>query len=91
MIAGLLLVTGLVGGAQAPVNDVLVLGRDLLVATDVGVFLTRDVAAAHGRQWLRVGSGLPNAPIQNLRWYAPTRTLFAADVGRGAFQVRLPG
>ena len=75
---------------QAPVNDVLVLGRDLVVATDVGVFLTRDVAVGQGRQWLRVGAGLPNAPIQNLRWHAASRTLFAADFGRGAFQVRLP-
>jgi hypothetical protein len=44
-----------------------------------------------GRSWLKVGSGLPNAPITELRWHAPTSTLFAANFGRGAWSVKLSG
>jgi photosystem II stability/assembly factor-like uncharacterized protein len=76
---------------QAPVNDVVPVGDDLLVATDVGVFLSRSVSTGLGRQWLKVGTGLPNAPITELRWHAPSSTLFAANFGRGAFSVKLPG
>jgi photosystem II stability/assembly factor-like uncharacterized protein len=74
---------------QAPVNDVVPVGDDLLVATDVGVFLTRSVSTGFGRQWLKVGTGLPNAPITELRWHGPSSTLFAANFGRGAFAVTL--
>jgi photosystem II stability/assembly factor-like uncharacterized protein len=76
---------------QAPVNDVVPVGDDLLVATDVGVFLSRSVSKNLGRSWLKVGSGLPNAPITELRWHAPTSTLFAANFGRGAWSVHLDG
>ncbi|MDT7550427.1 MAG: hypothetical protein QOE84_2821 [Actinomycetota bacterium] len=76
---------------QAPVNDVVPVGDDLLVATDVGVFLTRSVSTGLGRQWLKVGTGLPNAPITELRWHAPSSTLFAANFGRGAFAVTIQG
>ncbi|MDT7539697.1 MAG: hypothetical protein QOI82_3282 [Actinomycetota bacterium] len=76
---------------QAPVNDVVPVGDDLLAATDVGVFLSRSVSKNHGRSWLKVGSGLPNAPVTELRWHAPTSTLFAANFGRGAWSVRLSG
>jgi photosystem II stability/assembly factor-like uncharacterized protein len=76
---------------QAPVNDVVPVGDNLLVATDVGVFLSRSVSKNLGRSWLKVGSGLPNAPITELRWHAPTSTVFAANFGRGAWSVRVPG
>ena len=75
---------------QAPVNDVLPLGSDLVVATDVGVFVTREVGKGLGRSWLKVGSGLPNAPITELAWQAKTTTLLAANFGRGAYSVKLP-
>jgi photosystem II stability/assembly factor-like uncharacterized protein len=75
---------------QAPVNDVVPVGDDLLAATDVGVFLSRGMSKRLGREWLKVGTGLPNAPITELRWHAPSKTLFAANFGRGAFSVKLP-
>jgi hypothetical protein len=53
--------------------------------------VTRAVSNGLGRTWLKVGTGLPNAPITELRWHAPTSTLFAANFGRGAYSVRLPG
>ena len=74
----------------APVNDVLPVGDDLLVASDVGVFLTHGGRAATSPRWLKVGAGLPNAPITDLKWQAASKTLFAANFGRGAFSVALP-
>jgi photosystem II stability/assembly factor-like uncharacterized protein len=75
---------------QAPVNDVLVVGADLVAASDVGVFLAREVSTGLGRTWLKVGSGLPNAPITSLDWQAKTRTLLVSNFGRGAYSVALP-
>ncbi len=75
---------------QAPVNDVMAIGEDLVAATDVGVFLTRGVSKGLGRSWLKVGKGLPNAPITSLDWQAKTKTLLAGNFGRGAYSVSLP-
>lgn len=75
---------------QAPVNDVMAIGADLVVASDVGVFVTRDVSRGLGRSWLKVGKGLPNAPITSLDWQVKTRTLLASNFGRGAYSVALP-
>ena len=73
---------------QAPVNDVMVIGGVLVAASDVGVFITRDLDT--GKRWLKVGAGLPNAPITALDWQEKTATLHAANFGRGAFSVTLP-
>lgn len=75
---------------QAPVNDVLPIGDDLVVASDVGVFVTRGITKGMGRTWLKVGTGLPNAPITSLDWQAKTKTLLASNFGRGAYSVPLP-
>ena len=75
---------------QAPVNDVLPIGEDLVVASDVGVFLTRGVSTGMGKSWSKVGTGLPNAPITSLDWQARTKTLLASNFGRGAYSVPLP-
>ncbi len=75
---------------QAPVNDVLPIGDDLVVASDVGVFVTRGIGKGMGRSWLKVGTGLPNAPITSLDWQAKTKTLLASNFGRGAYSVPLP-
>lgn len=71
---------------NAPLNDVNVVGDALAVAGDFGVFLTRDL----GRHWLKLGRDLPLAPIHELRWHAPTNTLYAATFGRSAWKVALP-
>lgn len=75
---------------QAPVNDVLPIGDDVVVASDVGVFVTRAVGKGMGKSWLKVGTGLPNAPLTSLDWQAATRTLHASNFGRGAYSVSLP-
>jgi hypothetical protein len=75
---------------QAPVNDVLPIGDDLAVASDVGVFVTRGVSKGTVLSWSKVGAGLPNAPITSLDWQAETKTLLASNFGRGAYSVPLP-
>lgn len=74
---------------QSPVNDVVIIGRDLVVANDVGVFLTKGVASGNGATWLRVGTGLPLAPIMDVDFNQATSSLFAANFGFGAFSVQL--
>jgi hypothetical protein len=66
---------------KAPVNDINHVGKRLVVATDVGVFFL------HNEQWLKYGSGLPLAPIFELRYHAPSHTLFAATFGRGIYKI----
>ncbi|HVE73932.1 MAG TPA: hypothetical protein VNA30_02410 [Mycobacteriales bacterium] len=72
-----------------PVNDVVPVGDDLFAATDVGVFVTRGVSKSLGRSWLKVGTNLPKAPVTEIRWHAPSSTLFAGNFGRGAYSVKL--
>ncbi|MDP9383711.1 MAG: hypothetical protein M3P50_00475, partial [Actinomycetota bacterium] len=75
------------GLPRAPLNDVNAIGDQLAVASDVGVFLSRD----GGRSWLRLGRGLPLAPVFELRYHAPTDSLFAATFGRGVYRIAMPG
>ena len=61
-------------------GDALVVKNGLLVlATDIGVFAA-DVARP--TVWSRLGSGLPNAPTNNLT-LAPNGAVVAATHGRG--------
>ncbi len=70
---------------RAPLNDVNIVGEDLVVASDVGVFLSRD----RGASWLKLGRDLPLAPVHELRHHAPTRTLYVATFGRGIWKLDL--
>lgn len=68
---------------RAPVNDIVLVGRRLYIATDVGVFTsrTRDV------RWLKLGSGLPNVPCNDLRWIKKNASLYVGTFGRGIYKV----
>jgi photosystem II stability/assembly factor-like uncharacterized protein len=68
---------------QAPVNGIVLQGSSIYVATDVGVYVTRN----GGTSWYKFGKDLPNAPITDIRLHAPTQTLFAATFGRGIWKV----
>ncbi|HEX9892131.1 MAG TPA: glycosyl hydrolase [Actinomycetota bacterium] len=77
---------------NAPVNDVVILGGALVVATDVGVYVSRDAEEdEEGRHWLKVGDDPPLAPITDMRVHAATNTLYAASFGRGIYRVELEG
>jgi hypothetical protein len=71
---------------QAPVNDIVVAGSVLYVATDVGVFSS----ANGGRNWRAAGSALPNVPVTDLEYRAASNSLYAATFGRGMFMLTLP-
>jgi photosystem II stability/assembly factor-like uncharacterized protein len=68
---------------QAPVNGIVLQGSSIYVATDVGVYVTRN----GGTSWSQFGKDLPNAPITDIRLHAPSQTLFAATFGRGIWKV----
>jgi hypothetical protein len=69
----------------APINDVILVGDVLVVATDVGVLLSDD----GGASWHLVGD-LPAVPVLELVHHAPTRTLTAATFGHGIRRTTLP-
>jgi photosystem II stability/assembly factor-like uncharacterized protein len=79
--------TSIVGNLpQAPVNDIVVLGSTLYVATDVGVFGSDD----GGTTWSTAGARLPNVPVTDLEYVASSNSLYAATFGRGMFSLALP-
>ncbi len=71
---------------DAPANDVVVVGDRLVVATDVGVY----VSGLGGGSWSRVGSGMPNVITSDLS-LTPDGRLLAATHGRGLWVIPLDG
>lgn len=71
---------------QAPVNDVLLgPGRSLFLATDQGVF----VSLLGRAQWLRLGRGLPMAPVDDIEYDRTNNRIVAATFGRGLYNLTL--
>ena len=69
---------------EAPVNDIIIdpaLDSTIYVATDFGVFVTRNL----GQGWQMVGNNLPNVPVVDLDFHAPSRMLVAATYGRSMY------
>ena len=69
---------------DAPVNDIIVRGKELLVGTDVGVF-----RSSGNKKWSTVGAGLPMAPVMDIDYQAATDTVVAGTFGRGIWSVTL--
>jgi photosystem II stability/assembly factor-like uncharacterized protein len=68
----------------APVNDVVLgAGATLYVATDQAVF----VSQAGDGQWLRLGTGLPLVPVDDIEYDGSHNRLVAATFGRGFYQI----
>jgi hypothetical protein len=55
------------------------------VGSDVGVFFLKNGQ----KNWHAAGTGLPLAPVLDLRLHAPSDTLFAGTFGRSAWSLRL--
>jgi photosystem II stability/assembly factor-like uncharacterized protein len=70
---------------QAPVNDLVVVGSNLYVATDVGVF----VSSNGGGKWRSAGRNLPNVPVTDIEYRATSNSLYAATFGRGMYMLQL--
>jgi hypothetical protein len=69
---------------DAPANDVAIAGNRLVVADDVGVF----VSGLSGGSWKRVGAGLPHTIVADLDT-TPDGRLLAATHGRGLWTTPL--
>ena len=70
---------------QAPVNDLVVVGKRLYVATDVGVFTSRSADI----RWHGIGRGLPNAPATHLRYIPSNGRLYVSTFGRCVWSLAL--
>ena len=68
---------------DAPANDVVVVAGHLVVATDVGVYVSPTTA---GGTWKRVGTGLPNVITTDLN-VTPDGKILAATHGRGLWVI----
>jgi hypothetical protein len=82
---------------NAPINSILVDPNDantVYVALDTGVYVTRNVNLCTDTTqacWSVLGTGLPNAPVTQLRAvnYSSVSLLRAATYGRGIWQIPL--
>jgi len=72
---------------NAPVNDLVLAGRQLYVANDVGVFRSR----SGGNQWERYGLRLPRTPMMELRVHEPSDRLYVGSFGRGIYSIETVG
>jgi hypothetical protein len=63
---------------DVPVNDVILVGKGIAVATDLGVFSS----GLHGGTWKKAGTKLPLVSVSDLS-IAPGNILIAATYGRG--------
>ncbi len=71
---------------KAPVNDIVIDGTALYVATDVGVYRSTD----GGATWRTLGRGLPNVPVDDIQLDVASGELFAGTFGRGMWRITLP-
>ena len=71
---------------DAPADDLVMTGSHLVLATDVGVFIT---SASSPGTWRRFGSGLPNA-IPNDLTVTPGGAIVAVTHGRGMYRIAAP-
>ena len=58
----------------------------LYAGTDFGAFFL-----GNGKKsWARLGSGLPDAPVFDLKLTGDGKTIYAATFGRGIYQIPVP-
>jgi photosystem II stability/assembly factor-like uncharacterized protein len=74
---------------DAPSDDLLVANGQLVLATDIGVFIAPAGGGA-ATSWSRFGTGLPNASTNDLALTSDGRTIIAATHGRGLWSIAAP-
>ncbi len=67
-----------------PVNDILELDGRLVLATDIGAFVSDN----GGAEWQRFGTGMPAVSVQRFRWHPASGTLRAITFGRGMYDMQ---
>ena len=70
---------------DVPVNDIVIRGSKLVVATDLATLISTD----GGATWLRLGTGLPVTTVMDLT-VGPNALLYAATHGRGIWSIPAP-
>jgi photosystem II stability/assembly factor-like uncharacterized protein len=70
---------------DVPVNDVLIAGAKLVVATDLGVLVSSD----GGAHWSRLGGNLPYTAALDVH-LGPDNRVYAATHGRGIWSIPRP-
>lgn len=75
------------GLPDAPGDDLVIKGGTLYYASDVGVFTA---SAATPTAWSRLGTGLPNASVNDLSLAPDGSYLIAATHGRGIWKITIP-
>jgi len=58
----------------------------LYAATDFGVFYLKNGK----KDWARLGTGLPNTSVLDVKLYGDGQTLYAATFGRSVWKIALP-
>jgi hypothetical protein len=72
---------------DAPGDDLVMVNGELVLATDIGVFVATGAGTA--TTWSRLGTGLPDASVNDLS-VTPAGTVLAATHGRGLWQITVP-
>lgn len=70
---------------DVPVNDIVINGGKLLVATDLATLISTD----GGARWSRLGSALPVTTVMDLT-LGPDNRVYAATHGRGIWSIAAP-
>lgn len=71
---------------NVPANYVIRRGKQLIVATDIGVFISKSLS---GKRWAKLGKGLPTAPAVSLQLKPGSpKVLITATFGRGVYQYK---
>jgi hypothetical protein len=71
---------------DAPARDVILVGGNVVVGMDVGVFIARDGTTS----WNTLGSGLPHSVADDLSVEPNGHTILVATHGRGIWSIDLP-
>ncbi|HWD69663.1 MAG TPA: hypothetical protein VG293_05670, partial [Solirubrobacteraceae bacterium] len=71
---------------DVPCDAVVLVGSRIAVATDSGVFIAPD-GSGTGTQWSNLGTGLPNASVNDIRIGPDGTSLYAATHGRGVWSI----
>lgn len=74
---------------DAPSDDLLLVNGQLVLATDIGVFIA-SAGGGTSTSWSRFGTGLPNASTNDLTLTSDGGTIIAATHGRGLWSIAAP-
>jgi len=74
---------------DVPSDALVLLNGKLALGTDLGAYFAVDGQGA-STVWSRLGTGLPNVAINNMRLNPDGNTILAATHGRGLWQIHMP-